>query len=27
VTHYGLSQADIHEAVRVMRKVWKEVVH
>src|SRR2546425_9052519 len=22
VTHYGLSQADIHEAVRIMRKTW-----
>jgi threonine aldolase len=27
VPHYGLSQADIHEAVKVMRKVWKEVMH
>jgi threonine aldolase len=25
VTHYGVSQADIHEAVRIMRTVWKEI--
>jgi len=25
VTHYGISQADIQEAVRVMRKVWREI--
>jgi threonine aldolase len=25
VTHYGISQADVHEAVCVMRKTWKEM--
>jgi threonine aldolase len=25
VTHYGISQADIHEAVRIMQKTWKEL--
>jgi threonine aldolase len=25
VTHYGITQTDIHEAVRVMRKTWKEM--
>ncbi|MBI3801974.1 MAG: low-specificity L-threonine aldolase [Deltaproteobacteria bacterium] len=25
VTHYGIAQADIHEAVRVMQKTWREL--
>ena len=24
VTHYGLSQADIHETVRIMQRTWRE---
>jgi threonine aldolase len=27
VTHYGLSQADIHEAVRIMQRTWGEIAH
>lgn len=27
VTHYGITQTDIHEAVKVMRKTWKEIAH
>lgn len=27
VTHYGITHTDIHEAVKVMRKTWKEIVH
>jgi threonine aldolase len=26
VTHYGIAEADIHEAVRIMGKAWKETV-
>ncbi|MGE0681867.1 MAG: low-specificity L-threonine aldolase [Candidatus Binatia bacterium] len=26
VTHYGISSKDIHEAVRIIRRVWQEVV-
>lgn len=25
VTHYGISQADIHEAVRIIRRTWQEL--
>jgi threonine aldolase len=24
VTHYGIAQADVHEAVRIMQKTWRE---
>jgi len=27
VTHYGLSQADIREAVRIMQRTWREMIH
>src|SRR5262249_27358366 len=26
VTHYGITESDIHEAVRIIRTVWREVV-
>jgi threonine aldolase len=25
VTHHGISQSDIHEAVRIVRKTWREL--
>ncbi len=27
VTHYGISQTDIHEAGQIMRKTWREMIH
>jgi threonine aldolase len=27
VTHYGIAQADIREAGRIMRKTWREMMH
>jgi len=27
VTHYGIAQADIQEAGRIMRKTWREMMH
>jgi threonine aldolase len=27
VTHYGISTSDIESALRIMRKVWREVLH
>lgn len=27
VTHYGISQADIHEALPIMRRTWREMAH
>jgi threonine aldolase len=27
VTHYGISEVDVHEAVRIMGKAWRETVH
>jgi threonine aldolase len=26
VTHYGISQSDIHEALRITRKTWQETM-
>jgi threonine aldolase len=27
VTHYGISQADIHEALPIMQRTWREMAH
>jgi threonine aldolase len=27
VTHYGITQEDIHDALRIMRKTWQEMAH